>query len=142
MEWISNGFEDINFWLVALSSVIGMVIGMVWYGNGLFGESWRKEVGMKKKDMENMEGMGAMFARSFVLGFIASSVLFAILKLASASSWGDAVWIAIVLSVGFTFTAIAVNNIYQRRNMQLTFIDAGYQMASLIAAALVYNLWA
>lgn len=141
MDWIEVGLDGLNYWRVLLAAVVTMVIGYVWYSNALFGEMWRKEVKMTKKQMESTEGMPSMMLKSFILAMISQSVLFAILIASGTVEILDGVLLALVLGLAFNATTIAVNNTYQRRNTTLSVIDAGYQMLSLAAGALVYLIW-
>ena len=44
-------FDSLNFFPIIVVTVIGFMLGGVWYGP-LFGEAWLKAVGLNKEDIK------------------------------------------------------------------------------------------
>jgi len=140
VDWLTEGLNDLNYWLVLLAGVVTMAIGYVWYHDKMFGVMWRKENKLTKTDVETGSGMGPMMIQALVLGLVGQSVLFGILIASGTSNTSDAITLAIVLGFAFNFTTIAINNLYARRNMALSAIDGGFQIIALVAGAVIFSL--
>lgn len=59
---------EINWLAVLAASLVGFIIGAIWYGP-LFGKAWMKIVGLTEKDSANAY-MGKIYAMCFVLQLI------------------------------------------------------------------------
>jgi hypothetical protein len=141
MDWLTEGLNDLNYWLVLLAGIVSMVIGFIWYYPRVFGEIWRKELQMTKEQTQVNEAMAPMILQSFVLGLIMQSVLFAVLIASGTNTISDAIALAIVLGFAFSFITIADNNLFARRSMILTAIDGGFRIVAMVAGAIVFALW-
>jgi len=64
---------EINWLAVLAASLVGFVIGAIWYGP-LFGKAWMKIVGLTEKDAANAN-MGKIYAMCFVLQLIMATNL-------------------------------------------------------------------
>ena len=56
MEWV-DAFKDVNYWVVLVAVLSTFAVGMAWYSETMFGKIWMKELGLKKKDLEDKDGM-------------------------------------------------------------------------------------
>jgi len=141
MDWLTEGLNDLNYWLVLLAGFITVVVGYIWYSEKFFGELWRKENGLSKAEVDTSTGMGPMLVQTLVLALIGQSVLFAVLLASGTTAMSDAVTLAIVLGFAFNFTTVAVNNLYAKRSMTLSAIDGGYQIIVFALGAVIFSLW-
>jgi len=140
LDWLTKGLNDINYWLVLLAGVVAMAIGYIWYHDKVFGEMWRKEVGLTKEQASSGGGMGPMMTQALVLALISQSVLYGILLASGTVGVSDSVALAVVLGFGFSFTTIGLNNLFARKSLTLSAIDTGYQISTLVAGAIIFAL--
>lgn len=139
MDWLTEGLNDLNYWLVLLAAVLSMAAGFIWYNDRVFGTIWRKENGItKQQQMKSSDNMAPMMLQSFVLNLIMQSVLIAVLIASGTATISDSVALAIVLGFAFSLIALADNNLYLRRSMTLTGIDGGFRILSMVIGAIVF----
>ncbi len=43
---------DINWFGIIAGTIVAMVLGMIWYGPGVFGKKWMKAVGLTEEQMK------------------------------------------------------------------------------------------
>ena len=137
MDWLTEGLNDLNYWLVLLASIVSMAVGYYWYGDKLFGRIWRKEHGLTKAEIQNKEGMASMMLQSFILTLITQSVLQAILLASGTTTVSDSIALAIVIGFAFSLVVFADNYLYQRKSMTLTAVDGGFRIVALVIGAIV-----
>lgn len=135
MDWLSEGLSEINYWHVLISGVVAMVVGYIWYSDWLFGKRWRKETGIKM-DKVTADEMQRSMLQGFVVTLVMVSFLYGVILASGTTEVWDAAWLAALLGLGFSATAIFMNNTYQKKSPVLSLIDSGYQIAALMAAAL------
>ena len=140
MEWITDGLSDLNYWVVLGAGMASMILGYLWYSDMLFAKKWRQLVGVKA-ETASYKGMAPMLVQSYILSLVGQSVLLAVMIASGVTEMGDAIGLAVILGLGFNFTTIAVNNLYQKKPFTLTLIDGAYQILTLVAGSVVFILW-
>jgi hypothetical protein len=135
-------FGEVNWWAVIVCTVLGMVIGFIWYGP-LFGKPWGKITGWTSEKVAALPKGKWYF--SYTLAFIAAFIIALVLAIAllatGAAGIGDGIITAIILWVGFTGATIGINMTFERRPLSLYGIEAGHHLLALIAYAIVLSLW-
>lgn len=135
------GFAEVNFLAVGLAAVLTFVLGMAWYSPLLFARPWMAAHGYAPEDLRRMQsGMGPTYAASFACWFVMATVLALI-----APHFGEGVaptlHIGLHLWLGFSATVGLTGNLFSDKPLRLWFIDAGYQLASVVVMAVVLGLW-
>ncbi len=137
---------DINFWAVLVSSVVVMVLGFVWHGP-LFGKKFNEAMGMTmptdpevRKKM--MRGMNKIYLIQFLLFVVQMFVLAKHISLVPSMS---AVATAFCLWLGFVMPTVASAAIWNDRSTKarwtIFFVSAGFNLVSLVIAALILGMW-
>ena len=135
------GFAEVNFLAVGLAAVLTFVLGMAWYSPLLFAKPWMAAHGYTQEDLQRMQsGTGPTYAASFACWFVMAAVLALI-----APHFGEGVaptlHIGLHLWLGFSATVGLTGNLFSDKPLKLWFIDAGYQLASVVVMAVVLGLW-
>ncbi|WKD85454.1 hypothetical protein KCTC32516_00795 [Polaribacter huanghezhanensis] len=65
---------EFNFLTTAVSALIPLIMGFIWYGPILFQNAWMKEMGFTKESMQG-GNMALIFGLSYVLSFLMAFVL-------------------------------------------------------------------
>lgn len=121
-------------WLaIVIATAIAMAVGAVWYGP-LFGNRWMKLVGLKQKDVEQNWQKPMLFM--LVLAFVQAYILSVFIILAGNYSddigamrgamTGFWLWLGIAVPI------IVGNNMFARRSNNLTYIESGNALVTLI----------
>ena len=137
-------FESVNYLSVFLAGVASMVVGFLWYSPMLFGNHWARAMGWDLTDSAKMaemkKGAGKSYAWSFVGSLVMAYVLAVFLGVAGGDVW-QGLCVAFWLWLGFVATVKFSDFLFSDKNVALFFINSGYQLASILAMALVIGWW-
>lgn len=134
--------QDVNILGILLAGVASMVVGFVWYGP-LFGKPWSKLMGWDAKSMDKIKkemNMGKTYGASFVGSLVMAFVLAQLLgitksdTLVAGAMMGFWAWLGFVAPVQFT------DVLFGEKNINLFYINTGYQLASLLAMGAVLTI--
>lgn len=127
----------LNYWAVAGAVVSSFVVGGIWYHPSVFGEMWRKLIGMDKKTMKKGPEPSA-WVRT-VLGALLQAYVLAHVTYLSAQFYTDVSWMGSALSsafwmwLGFQLSMALTHDAFEQRPIKLTLLTAGNQLATLLA---------
>jgi hypothetical protein len=115
-------------WLgIVLAAVASMVVGYIWYGP-LFGKAWMKLTGLKEM------GDKSQMPKNYTIMFIGSLVTAYVLTVFGAS-FTTAFW----AWLGFQATLLLSSVLFEGKSWSLYYLNAGYQLVSLLAMAWVLS---
>ncbi|MBO6524190.1 MAG: DUF1761 domain-containing protein [Balneolaceae bacterium] len=129
---------EINYLAVLVASLIGFVVGFLWYGP-LFGKAWMAEVGMTEEKQQS-GNMAKIFGTTFVLQVIMTYCLAMFLAddsidLAMGAFYG------FLTGAGWILPTMIINNLYEQRSFKLSFIQGGYWVVVFTLMGLVLGAW-
>ena len=129
---------EINYLAVLVASLIGFVIGFLWYGP-VFGKAWMAESGMTEEKVQS-GNMAKIFGTTFVLQLIMTYCLAMFLAddsidLAMGTFYG------FLTGAGWILPTIVINNLYEQRSFKLSFIQGGYWVVVFTLMGLVLGAW-
>lgn len=125
---------NVNWLEVIVGGIIFMAIGFVGYSLPVFGRAWMAAMG---KTEQELGSPGPGYALTFGGALVASYVLSRVVTLAGVVSLFDGAIAGLVVGVGFVATAFAAESIFSGRSSRLYFINAGYQVVSLLVIGAV-----
>ena len=133
---------SINLVHVLVAAIASMVVGFVWYGP-LFGKLWIHLSGMGQKDMAKAKakGMGKSYFITFLGSFVTAYVLAHFLKYVSAATVGDAIQLALWLTIGFIATVALGTVLWENKTWKLYFLKVSHEFVSLSVMAIILALW-
>jgi len=137
MEFISL-FQPLNYLAVIAAALAQFALGFLWYSPMMFAESWLKDTGFREAKKKSMD-MKLSVPISIVLYFFLSLAL--AMLLASYSEISSAVNMAVIIGVFFVGALMAIHHLYERRSLRLFIINAGYNVFSLLLAAIILTAW-
>lgn len=123
---------------ILLAILATYAIGFAWHGP-LFGRQWvalNNLTPPKKEDMRFSLMLPGLSA-NFVMVFVQAAVLGRALELLRLAGIGDALIIAVILWLPFTALTIVNSYAWLGKSWRLMVLDAGYNLASLLAVAAV-----
>jgi len=135
---------SVNYWAVLLAAVSSMVVGSIWYANGVFGNTWSKlaHVDMTKKvsggQMATM--LGLTFVASLVTAYVLAHVTFLSNQFFANSYMQDALSTAFWLWLGFTAARILTHDLFEGRRKKLTLLTWGNELVTIMVMGLIIGL--
>lgn len=122
--------------ILILSVIAYMILGFLWYAPFAFGKRWMNLTG-KGMDAMDKEKMTMVFGLSALGALIQAIILSYLMVQFNVKNLNQAIILSTMLGVGFSFPAILTNNLYQQKKIELTFIDAGYQIAGIVLMGVI-----
>lgn len=131
-----------NYIAVVLGAIASMAIGFFWYSQAAFGKQWMQLKGYTEQTLKAEQAkMGKLYAVSFVMSLLMAYMLAHVAALSSAffekEMLNSALSSAFFLWLGFVFPVQVTQQIFGEKKWKLLSIDTGYQLASLLAMAVV-----
>ena len=125
---------EINWLGVLVATIVGMVLGAVWYSPLLFGNRWMKCLGKTPETLGSatLPMIGSVLACS--LSAIGVAILF---SLVGASSLPDALSLGVVLGLFIIFPALLSDNLFCGWGNTLLLIQSGYRVTSILCMCVV-----
>ena len=140
---------SLNYLAILAAVASNIVIGFLWYGP-LFGQAWMKEVGIDPARKPEPK----VFARAMVL-MVIGALLTAFVLALSIEVWRPSSWnagqdapnavygffTAVFIWAGFYVPLLLGSVGWEQKSWKLFGINAGYQLAALLAAGMILAFW-
>lgn len=131
------GSMEINWLSVVIASVVGIVIGAIWFGPKTFFPLWWKFLGRDPQGQPGTANMGAIFGTTFVAAFVQAIVMAVVIGLAQRAS-GDLDFIggALVgslMGVGFAAASSVSHHMFGGFAIKAWVLEVGQDIVSLAA---------
>lgn len=131
----------VSYLAIAISTVVGMLVGWAWFSRALLGKPWAARVGV---DL-SAKTPGWVY----VLALLATAITATVLAVASAlvhdvlggPFLGVTLAVAATGWLGFTASRSAVEYLFEKKSLAVFAIDMGHQLAVLIIMAIVIGLF-
>ena len=131
---------NINLIGVLAAGIVGMVIGVLWYGP-LFGKQWIRWMGFTKETIEETKKKGMISSYALgLLGQLASAYSLALLTAFSFQYFGGFsyslvfwVWFGIVLPIQMTTV------LWEGKSWKLFLLNSAYYLVQLLAMGTVLS---
>ena len=134
------------WWVVLVAGLARFMFGWLWY-SALFGKAWMQESGVSEKDMKS--GMGKAIPTDLITCVVMAFVLAHAVKYAMADpSMSQTPHLAggMVCGffnwLGFIVPILLGSVIYEKKSMKLFWINAGYNLITLMIMGAILALWA
>jgi hypothetical protein len=131
---------NINILAVIVSTIVYMVLGMLWYGP-LFGKKWMQLTG--KKDA--MKGPKKEMQKSMVMGlvnaFIIVFVLAIVLRIAGAMSPVAGLMLGALIAIGFVMTVNLNRVLWEKIPIRLFWLNTLHALVSLMIIGAILGAW-
>lgn len=136
---------EVNYLAVFLAGVSSMVVGSIWYAQGVFGATWAKLA--KVKIDKNMGGdqmfklLGLTFLASLVTAYVLAHVSYLSNQFFQNDFLQDALTTAFWMWLGFTALRFWTHDMFEGRPGKLTILNVCNELTTLIVMALVVGLF-
>ncbi len=140
MEVLLDNISALNWWAVAVASVVAMAVGFVWYARGVFGRQWMKTIGLSDKDLKNADMVRPMVLMvvATIVSVVAMGVLVQVLALTSL--WQGATF-GILVAIGILGTNKLMQSQFEQRPLAYNVITSGADVVSLALIGAILAVW-
>ena len=120
---------QINLWAVIAATLSSMVVGSVWYAQGVFGKQWAK---LAKVDMNKGGNVAVPIITTLIVSFLTAYVLAHVTYLAhdffKNSFLQDALTTAFWLWLGITAARFITHDAFEGRPPKLTILNVSHEV--------------
>ncbi len=135
-------FEDISFIAVLGGAIASTIVGFIWYAPWFLGKPWMREMGYTPESLaqKKAEGMARTYAFSFLSSILTSYAIAIVMNSIFVSGLAGFALVGLVLSIGFVVAVKFNDRLFSNDSWTLFVINAGYQVAAIVAAAIVIGI--
>lgn len=127
---------DINFLAVFCASLLGLILGYLWY-SVLFAKQWQKLSGVTDKQMGS--GMAKRAIGSYLLTLVMSLNLAAFIGTEETPLFG--LFAGLAVGLGWIAMSFGSNYLFEHRPLKLFLINAGYNTILLSLMGLIIGIF-
>ena len=135
---LTLAFDVVNWFAVLLATVVGFLLGGIWYSPGLFGR-----FGVLSENSETRGGparrIELLFVAAFVMQWAAASLLAAILGPNSDLALG--INVGVLVGLFFVSTGVGITSIFERRPFSHVLIHSGYHLVNFGIMGGIIGSW-
>ena len=132
---------EVNNVAVLLAAVSSMVVGSVWYSQGMFGKAWMKytksNMGKGSSPAKMAWVYGSVFVASLVTAYVLAHVTYLSNQFFGHSFMKDAMCTAFWLWLGLTAARMYVHDTFEERRKKLTLLNGMHELVTLMVMALI-----
>lgn len=132
---------SINWLAVLVAGISSFVIGGIWYSPGLFGNAWMKDNNFTQDDVKK-GNKGKIFGWTLIFSLLMAANL-AMFLIDSPEKKTDISWgtIAGFLAGIWTFCAIAIHSLFEKKTWRLILINGFYSVVALTLMGAIIGVW-
>lgn len=140
MEVLLDYVYNLNWFAVFTAAAAGMLVNAAWYSDKLFGKTWMKAVGLKKKDTEK-PGITLALIISFFTLLITSAALAVLTDVLIVSGALNGVLLGVLVGFGFVVMNNGMHKLYEQRPFTHFAVTAVGDLLTLAAIGAILAVW-
>ncbi|MEO6526472.1 MAG: DUF1761 domain-containing protein [Gemmatimonadaceae bacterium] len=134
--------SDVNWIAVLVATVVGFVLGALWFSPLLFSNRWMAALGKSKEELgKSGPALGPALALSFAVTFITALALAVLLVIMPLTTTLGALRLGLMLGVVFYALATATDYVYTGWPRTIYWIQASYHVLMIAIMAVIIAAW-
>jgi hypothetical protein len=133
-------FSHLNWLAVLVGGVAYFLLGAIWY-SFLFKNAWIRLSGVNPNDPNMKSGFAGVMLTSLVLMIIASLGIALFIAKIGIVSWMTGAKVGLVAGICFSFTAISISYLYEKRPLGLHLVNGLYNILGCVLAGIIIAIW-
>ena len=133
-------FSNLNWLAVLVGGVAYFLLGAIWY-SFIFKNAWVRLSGVNPNDPNMKQGVAGIMLTSLVLMIIASLGIALFINKIGIVSWMTGAKVGLVAGICFSFTAISISYLYEKRPLGLHLINGVYNILGCVLAGIIIAVW-
>ena len=118
---------DVNYIAVVVATVVGMIIGAIYYHPSVVGKAWMASTG--RTDEQLKANAGAMlWVVTTVITLLMATVLAAAISWSGEVTLGSGVLVGLVIWLGITLPVVTMTFLYEGRGYDAVAITLGHHL--------------
>lgn len=133
-------FSNVNWLAILVGGVAYFLLGAIWY-SFLFKNAWIRLTGINPNDPNMKSGVAGVMLTSLILMIIASLGVGLFIAKIGIVNWMTGAKVGLVAGICFSFTAISISYLYEKRPLGLHFINGLYNTLGSMLAGIIIAIW-
>lgn len=134
LEW------DVNYVAVVVATVVGMVIGAVYFMPGVVGNAWMKAVGKTEEEVR-AANQPVLYVLAAIFQLLMAVLLAATIGWADAGTLGGGALVGLLVWIGFAAPAVSLTLLFELRSVASHVIVAGHTLISFVVKGAIIGWW-
>jgi len=133
---------QVNIWAVLAAMVSSLVIGSIWYAQGVFGKIWANlaKIDMSKDRGSVLKPILVTVVVSTITAYVLAHVTYLSNQFFGHSFLQDALSTAFWMWLGFTAARFITHDAFEGRPVKLTLLNVSHELVTLMAMGLIIGL--
>lgn len=125
---------QVNYWAVIAAMASSMVVGSIWYSQGVFGKRWIKlaKIDMKKDGGSVFRPIAVTVVVSLITAYVLAHVTYLSNQFFHNSFFQDALTTAFWLWLGLTAARIVTHDAFEGRPVALTLMTVSHEFVTIM----------
>lgn len=131
-----------NYLAILTATVSTFVLGGLWYSPVLFGNAWKRELGLTDEECKRREaaaGVGRIMGMAFVLELIMALTLAAFIGPKASLAFGT--FAGAAAGFGWVALSMGVTYLFEQKSLRYFFINAGYHGVAFTLMGAILGAW-
>ncbi len=127
---------EANWIGVVVATVIGMVVGFVWYAPRVMGNRWMAYIGTTEADLKARGGRVVALISNLIGSALTAYAIAILLQMIGISGIGGGIVLGLIVWIGFVFSTSWVGNVFEKRPIGLTVLNNLYHGITFVLMAI------
>jgi uncharacterized protein DUF1761 len=139
-----NAIESLSILRVLIVSVVGFLLGALWFSPLLFVKAWIAEMKWTPEELAGFQkepGAKLMLPKCFALTILSTFTLAALLAANHTSGALKGLELGLFVGVGLVASRESVNGMFERNTIRHRLITSGHDVALLALQAALLGVW-
>jgi hypothetical protein len=139
---MTHAILSLNYVAVLAAAVAGFLLGWLWY-SVLFGKIWMAEMNITPEKMKAAaeKGMAKFFLKGFVLTFLGTFGLAALLAANRTMGWQKGALFGGFVGVCVVGARMLNSGVWEQRSLRLLAINVGHEVALFTMQGAIFGVW-
>lgn len=129
----------IDWWMVALTALLRMAIGSIWYSPVLMVKPWQALTGVTPESMR--QGLAKAIIVDLLLSIVLAYALFRFVVYAQAFTWWGGALVGLLAWTGFVLATHLPLWAYENRPLKLIAINMVPNLISMVLMGILFSIW-
>lgn len=140
---MTHAIMNLNYLAVIVTSIVGFLIGWMWYSPMLFAKSWMAENKFTEESMKASaeKGMAKTMITAFVFTIVMTWALAALIAAHGSDGWLAGAKFGAFVGFGLLAASAAVCYQFEQRSWKLWAINSGHNVVMCAVAGAILGVW-